>query len=159
NDSGSSSSSSRQRTRRQGRHKSDILPHQDTLCMQSVKRKAHKAGEVREKLYGVMESADEVKIRSHSTEPLPKLESRERSHPGVSFSRDIIKSQEWDGTPGPSLVSSRLGRSSVSPTMLAGNNGSEMKVSCKLGRSASTSGVPPPSITPLRQTSELQQSQ
>lgn len=103
--------------------------------------------------------ADELKVRSHSTEPLPKLESRERGHHGVSFSRDTMKSQEWDGTPGPSLVSSRMGRSSVSPTMLAGNHSSEIKVSCKLGRSASTSGVPPPSITPLRQTSELHQSQ
>lgn len=35
----------------------------------------------------------------------------------------------------------------------------EPKVSCKLGRSASTSGVPPPSVTPLRQASDLQQSQ
>ncbi|XP_069474282.1 neuronal tyrosine-phosphorylated phosphoinositide-3-kinase adapter 2 isoform X2 [Ambystoma mexicanum] len=103
--------------------------------------------------------ADELKVRSHSTEPLPKLDSKERGHHGVSFSRESAKSQEWDGTPGPSVVSSRLGRSSVSPTMLAGNNSSEMKVSCKLGRSASTSGVPPPSITPLRQASDLQQSQ
>ncbi|KAI5931065.1 Neuronal tyrosine-phosphorylated phosphoinositide-3-kinase adapter 2, partial [Manis javanica] len=35
----------------------------------------------------------------------------------------------------------------------------ELKVSCKVGWSASTSGVPPPSITPLRQASDLQQSQ
>lgn len=35
----------------------------------------------------------------------------------------------------------------------------EPKVSCKLGRSASTSGVPPPSVTPLRQASDLPQSQ
>nr|XP_060623847.1 neuronal tyrosine-phosphorylated phosphoinositide-3-kinase adapter 2 isoform X3 [Anolis sagrei ordinatus] len=115
---------------------------------------------------------DELKIRSHSTEPLPKLENKERGHHGAS-SREPIKAQEWDGTPGPPLVSSRLGRSSVSPTMLAGNNSSvlllcwsqntrdkiEPKASCRLGRSASTSGVPPPSVTPLRQASDPHPSQ
>ncbi|XP_018411125.1 PREDICTED: neuronal tyrosine-phosphorylated phosphoinositide-3-kinase adapter 2 [Nanorana parkeri] len=103
---------------------------------------------------------DEMKVRSHSTEPLPKLENKERSsHHSSPSSRETIKAQEWDGTPGPTHVSSRLGRSSVSPTMLAGNNNTEMKISCKLGRSASTSGVPPPSVTPLRQANEQLQSQ
>ncbi|XP_025786005.1 neuronal tyrosine-phosphorylated phosphoinositide-3-kinase adapter 2 [Puma concolor] len=104
------------------------------------------------------ESTEELKVRSHSTEPLPKLESKERGHHGAS-SREPIKAQEWDGTPGPPVVTSRLGRCSVSPTLLAGNHSSEAKVSCKLGRSASTSGVPPPSVTPLRQASDPQQSQ
>ncbi|XP_064441912.1 neuronal tyrosine-phosphorylated phosphoinositide-3-kinase adapter 2 [Mirounga angustirostris] len=103
-------------------------------------------------------STEELKIRSHSTEPLPKLDSKERGHHGAS-SREPIKAQEWDGTPGPPVVTSRLGRCSVSPTLLAGNHSSEPKVSCKLGRSASTSGVPPPSVTPLRPASDLQQSQ
>ncbi|KAK2498464.1 hypothetical protein MC885_000822 [Smutsia gigantea] len=103
-------------------------------------------------------STEELKVRSHSTEPLPKLDSKERGHHGAS-SREPIKAQEWDGTPGPPVVTSRLGRCSVSPTLLAGNHSSEPKVSCKLGRSASTSGVPPPSVTPLRQASDLQQSQ
>ncbi|XP_068960646.1 neuronal tyrosine-phosphorylated phosphoinositide-3-kinase adapter 2 [Petaurus breviceps papuanus] len=102
---------------------------------------------------------DELKIRSHSTEPLPKLENKERGHHRASSSREPIKAQEWDGTPGPPVTSSRLGRSSVSPTLLAGNSSSEPKVSCRLGRSASTSGVPPPSVTPLRQASDPQQSQ
>ncbi|KFU92619.1 Neuronal tyrosine-phosphorylated phosphoinositide-3-kinase adapter 2, partial [Chaetura pelagica] len=103
---------------------------------------------------------DEFKIRSHSTEPLPKLENKERGgHHGTASSREPGKAQEWDGTPGPPVVSSRLGRSSVSPTMLAGSNSSEPKASCRLGRSASTSGVPPPSVTPLRQASDLQPSQ
>lgn len=35
----------------------------------------------------------------------------------------------------------------------------ESKASCRLGRSASTSGVPPPSVAPLRQPSDLQPSQ
>ncbi|XP_055977239.1 neuronal tyrosine-phosphorylated phosphoinositide-3-kinase adapter 2 isoform X1 [Sorex fumeus] len=103
-------------------------------------------------------STEELKVRSHSTEPLPKLDSKERGHHGAS-SREPLKAQEWDGTPGPPVVTSRLGRCSVSPTLLAGNHGSEPKVSCKLGRSVSTSGVPPPSVTPLRQASELPQSQ
>ncbi|XP_044148225.1 neuronal tyrosine-phosphorylated phosphoinositide-3-kinase adapter 2 [Bufo gargarizans] len=105
--------------------------------------------------------SDEIKVRSHSTEPLPKLESKERPghHHSSPSSRESFKSQEWDGTPGSTHVSSRLGRSSVSPTMLAGNNSSEMKISCKLGRSASTSGVPPPSVTPLRLANEHQHSQ
>ncbi|KAM8953431.1 neuronal tyrosine-phosphorylated phosphoinositide-3-kinase adapter 2 [Pelodytes ibericus] len=103
---------------------------------------------------------DEMKVRSHSTEPLPKLDNKDRAgHHSSPSSRESVKSQEWDGTPGPALVSSRLGRSSVSPTMLAGNNSSEMKISCKLGRSASTSGVPPPSVTPLRQASQHPPSQ
>lgn len=71
------------------------------------------------------EPLDELKIRSHSTEPLPKLENKERGgQHGSSSSREPIKAQEWDGTPGPSFTSNRLGRSSVSPTMLAGNNSS-----------------------------------
>ncbi|NXB95273.1 NYAP2 kinase, partial [Vidua chalybeata] len=102
---------------------------------------------------------DELKIRSHSTEPLPKLENKERGHHGTASSREPGKAQEWDGTPGPPVVSSRLGRSSVSPTMLAGGNSSESKSSCRLGRSASTSGVPPPSVAPLRQPGDLQPSQ
>ncbi|KAM4870915.1 neuronal tyrosine-phosphorylated phosphoinositide-3-kinase adapter 2 [Urocitellus parryii] len=104
-------------------------------------------------------STEELKVRSHSTEPLPKLESKERGHHGSSSSREPVKAQEWDGTPGPPVVTSRMGRCSVSPTLLAGNHSSEPKVSCKLGRSASTSGVPPPSAPPLRQASDLQQSQ
>ncbi|XP_052605976.1 neuronal tyrosine-phosphorylated phosphoinositide-3-kinase adapter 2 isoform X5 [Peromyscus californicus insignis] len=105
-------------------------------------------------------STEELKVRSHSTEPLPKLDSKERGHHGgAASSREPMKAQEWDGTPGPPVVTSRMGRCSVSPTLLAGNHSSEPKVSCKLGRSASTSGVPPPSVAPLRQASDLPQSQ
>ncbi|XP_043926178.1 neuronal tyrosine-phosphorylated phosphoinositide-3-kinase adapter 2-like [Protopterus annectens] len=103
-----------------------------------------------------------MKSRSHSTEPLPKSESKERAmHGAATTSREQIKAHEWDGTTGHSgAASSRLGRSSVSPTMLSGNHlNSEPRVSCRLGRSASTSGVPPPSVAPLRQASEPQPSQ
>ncbi|XP_032887879.1 neuronal tyrosine-phosphorylated phosphoinositide-3-kinase adapter 2 isoform X2 [Amblyraja radiata] len=106
-------------------------------------------------------TGEDQKVRSISIEPLPKAESKEKGAHGASG--ELIKSQEWDCSPGPPATS-RMGRSSVSPTLLAGNNSSdtmrqESKTSCKLGRSASTSGVPPTSITPLRQSSELQQSQ
>uniref|UniRef100_A0A8C5KJK9 Neuronal tyrosine-phophorylated phosphoinositide 3-kinase adaptor 2 n=1 Tax=Jaculus jaculus TaxID=51337 RepID=A0A8C5KJK9_JACJA len=69
-------------------------------------------------------SSEELKVRSHSTEPLPKLDNKERGHHGVSSSREPVKAQEWDGTPGPPVVTSRMGRCSVSPTLLAGNHGS-----------------------------------
>lgn len=65
-------------------------------------------------------------MRSHSTEPLPKPDSKEKGHHGAS-SREPVKAQEWDGTPGPPVVTSRLGRCSVSPTLLAGNHSSGEK--------------------------------
>uniref|UniRef100_A0A8D0H853 Neuronal tyrosine-phosphorylated phosphoinositide-3-kinase adaptor 2 n=1 Tax=Sphenodon punctatus TaxID=8508 RepID=A0A8D0H853_SPHPU len=84
---------------------------------------------------------DELKIRSHSTEPLPKLENKERGgHHGTTSSRESIKAQEWDGTPGPQVVSSRLGRSSVSPTMLGGNNNTGM---CELHKHSKGGGGNP----------------
>lgn len=38
-----------------------------------------------------------------------------------------MKAQEWDGTPGPPVVTSRMGRCSVSPTLLAGSHSSGKK--------------------------------
>ncbi|XP_029922408.1 neuronal tyrosine-phosphorylated phosphoinositide-3-kinase adapter 2 [Myripristis murdjan] len=70
---------------------------------------------------------------------LPRHDSKERE-------------KEWDGQSSP--ASSRMGRSSVSPTMMlggGGGGGGESKAVCKLGRSASTSGVPSPGGTPQRQ--------
>ncbi|KAK0146890.1 Neuronal tyrosine-phosphorylated phosphoinositide-3-kinase adapter 2 [Merluccius polli] len=64
----------------------------------------------------------------------------------------IISSQEWDlqskSPSSSSHASSRMGRSSVSPTMLLG--GVESRTGCKLGRSASTSGVPSSAGAPQR---------
>ncbi|KAM9853166.1 neuronal tyrosine-phosphorylated phosphoinositide-3-kinase adapter 2 [Aulostomus maculatus] len=55
---------------------------------------------------------------------------------------------------GPSSpVASRMGRSSVSPTMMLAGGG---EVKSKLGRSASTSGVPSPGATPQRHPHESQ---
>ncbi|XP_059507236.1 neuronal tyrosine-phosphorylated phosphoinositide-3-kinase adapter 2 isoform X2 [Stegostoma tigrinum] len=106
---------------------------------------------------------EDLKGRSFSSEMVSKSEGKEKGAHGVSG--EPIKSQEWDGSPRPPApVTSRMGMSAVSPTQLAGHSSSETtqpeaKASCKLGRSASTSGVPPPSTTPLRQSSETQQSQ
>nr|XP_029485708.1 neuronal tyrosine-phosphorylated phosphoinositide-3-kinase adapter 2 [Oncorhynchus nerka] len=105
----------------------------------------------------VKESAEcEAKTRSHSTEPLSRHESK--AHHGGS--QESPKSQEWDGPSGhssnPTAMPSRLGRSSVSPTMMLGSGVTESKAVCKLGRSASTSGVPSPCETPQHQPSEPQ---
>ncbi|TSX85966.1 Neuronal tyrosine-phosphorylated phosphoinositide-3-kinase adapter 2 [Bagarius yarrelli] len=64
------------------------------------------------------------------------------------------KLQDWDTPSGQSATPTRLGRSSVSPTTMLGGGTSEPKAVCKLGRSASTSGVPSPSGTPLRHAPE-----
>ncbi|XP_041729169.2 neuronal tyrosine-phosphorylated phosphoinositide-3-kinase adapter 2-like [Coregonus clupeaformis] len=96
----------------------------------------------------------EAKTRSHSTEPLSRHECK--AHHGGS--RESPMSQEWDGPSGnsstPTATPSRLGRSSVSPTMMLGSGGTESKTVCKLGRSASTLGVPSPGGTPQHQASE-----
>ncbi|XP_015217253.1 neuronal tyrosine-phosphorylated phosphoinositide-3-kinase adapter 2 isoform X1 [Lepisosteus oculatus] len=102
----------------------------------------------------------EAKSRSHSTEPLPRHESKERGgHQPPP--KEQPKAHEWDGVSGQSAAaqSNRLGRTSVSPTLMLGSGVSESKAVCKLGRSASTSGVPPASVNPLRQGGEVQQSQ
>ncbi|MEQ2301162.1 hypothetical protein AMECASPLE_033102, partial [Ameca splendens] len=68
-------------------------------------------------------------------------------------------SKDRDGQSSP--VSSRMGRSSVSPTMMlsgggggGGGGGGESKTVGKLGRSASASGVPSPGGTPQRHLHE-----
>uniref|UniRef100_A0A673MY03 Neuronal tyrosine-phosphorylated phosphoinositide-3-kinase adapter 2-like n=1 Tax=Sinocyclocheilus rhinocerous TaxID=307959 RepID=A0A673MY03_9TELE len=75
---------------------------------------------------------------------------------GRSDSRDRAlrssspKSQDWETPTGQSATPSRFGRSSISPTTMLG----ETKAGCKLGRSASTSGVPSPVGTPQRHASD-----
>ncbi|XP_067103022.1 neuronal tyrosine-phosphorylated phosphoinositide-3-kinase adapter 2 [Osmerus mordax] len=98
----------------------------------------------------------EARSRSHSSEPLSRHESKER---GAQHGGTRDDHHEWDGPSGQSSAKtatpSRIGRSSVSPTMMLGGGASaEPKVVCKLGRSASTSGVPSPGGTPQRQPSE-----
>ncbi|KAI4887207.1 hypothetical protein NFI96_012645 [Prochilodus magdalenae] len=85
----------------------------------------------------------EGKARSHSTD------SKDRALRSSS-----PKAQDWDTPSGQSATPTRLGRSSVSPTTMLGGGASEPKAACKLGRSASTSGVPSPVGTPQRHAPE-----
>lgn len=107
-------------------------------------------------------SMQNISVRPHTpTSPLEDLHSlfsssragkkkgceRRRSRDGDDCrrpSRPDSKDREREGQSSP--VSSRMGRSSVSPTMMLVC--SETKSGCKLGRSASTSGVPSPQRHP-----------
>ncbi|XP_012711747.2 neuronal tyrosine-phosphorylated phosphoinositide-3-kinase adapter 2 isoform X1 [Fundulus heteroclitus] len=84
---------------------------------------------------------------------------RRKSREGEADSKSLPRhdSKDRDGQASP--VSSRMGRSSVSPTMMlsgggGGGGGGESKTVSKLGRSASTSGVPSPGGTPQRHLHE-----
>ncbi|XP_033492323.1 neuronal tyrosine-phosphorylated phosphoinositide-3-kinase adapter 2 isoform X2 [Epinephelus lanceolatus] len=80
---------------------------------------------------------------------------KSRGSEGDSRSLPRHGSKDRDGQSSPG--SSRMGRSSVSPTMMlsgGGGGGGESKSVCKLGRSASTSGVPSPGGTPQRHQHE-----
>ncbi|GAA6081254.1 neuronal tyrosine-phosphorylated phosphoinositide-3-kinase adapter 2, partial [Tachysurus ichikawai] len=85
----------------------------------------------------------EGKTRSHS------IDSKDRALRSSS-----PKVQDWDTPSGQSATPTRLGRSSISPTTMLGGGASEPKAACKLGRSASTSGVPSPAGTPQRHAPE-----
>lgn len=119
-------------------------------------------------------SMQNVSMRSQTpTSPLDELNNLFTSGrhgmkkgPGGRKSRDADAdcrsfpkhdSKDRDGQSSP--VSSRMGRSSVSPTMMlcgggAGGGAGDVKSVCKLGRSASTSGVPSPGGTPQRHPHE-----
>ncbi|XP_041060674.1 neuronal tyrosine-phosphorylated phosphoinositide-3-kinase adapter 2 [Carcharodon carcharias] len=161
---GKTGSSSHGSTHAGSRSRTPTSPLEELSCLFTSGRSLlRKSASGRKSKEPMEKPGEDLKGRSLSTELVPKAESKEKGAHGASG--EPIKSQEWDGSPGPpATVSSRMGRSSVSPTLLAGHSSSdtmqpETKTSCKLGRSASTSGVPPPSITPLRQSSETQQSQ
>ncbi|KAM4743205.1 neuronal tyrosine-phosphorylated phosphoinositide-3-kinase adapter 2 [Anableps anableps] len=79
---------------------------------------------------------------------------KSREGEGDSKSLPRHDSKDRDGQSSP--VSSRMGRSSVSPTMMLTGGGGESKTMSKLGRSASTSGVPSPGGTPQRHLHEAQ---
>ncbi|XP_064158607.1 neuronal tyrosine-phosphorylated phosphoinositide-3-kinase adapter 2 isoform X1 [Anguilla rostrata] len=105
----------------------------------------------------------EVKSRSHSTDTLPRHEGRDRG--GHHGGKEPPQAGEWDGlsgqsaTPTPTSTPIRLGRTSVSPTMMLGSSSAEAKAGSKLSRSAPTPGVPPPAGTPQRQAPEPPHSQ
>ncbi|XP_026150771.1 neuronal tyrosine-phosphorylated phosphoinositide-3-kinase adapter 2 isoform X1 [Mastacembelus armatus] len=135
---------------------------------------SHRAGEGGAKLsnssstHGSMQN---VSMRSQTpTSPLDELNNLftsgrqamkkgsggRKSREGEGDCRSLPRhdSKDRDGQSSP--VSSRMGRSSVSPTMmLSGGAGTDSKSVCKLGRSASTSGVPSPGGTPQRHLHEL----
>ncbi|MCI4385538.1 hypothetical protein PGIGA_G00051660 [Pangasianodon gigas] len=89
---------------------------------------------------------------------LSEIEGKTRSHSIDSKDRALRSSspkvQDWDTPSGQSATPTRLGRSSISPTTMLGTGTSEPKAACKLGRSASTSGVPSPVGTPQRHAPE-----
>ncbi|KAL7849593.1 hypothetical protein SRHO_G00212160 [Serrasalmus rhombeus] len=89
---------------------------------------------------------------------LCEIEGKARSHSTDSKDRALRssspKAQDWDTPSGQFATPTRLGRSSVSPTTMLGGGASEPKAACKLGRSASTSGVPSPVGTPQRHAPE-----
>nr|XP_023653690.1 neuronal tyrosine-phosphorylated phosphoinositide-3-kinase adapter 2-like isoform X1 [Paramormyrops kingsleyae]XP_023653691.1 neuronal tyrosine-phosphorylated phosphoinositide-3-kinase adapter 2-like isoform X1 [Paramormyrops kingsleyae] len=91
----------------------------------------------------------------HSLGGLSRPDSKERaSHNGGSM--DNSRTHEWDGVTEQAAPATpaRLGQTSVSPTHMIGCGSSETKVISRLGRSASTPGVSPPTGTPQRQAPE-----
>ncbi|KAF7699782.1 neuronal tyrosine-phosphorylated phosphoinositide-3-kinase adapter 2 isoform X1 [Silurus meridionalis] len=90
----------------------------------------------------------------HKNKEFSEIEGKTRSYSIDSKERALRssspKTQDWDATSGHSATPTPLGRSSISPTTMMGGGSSEPKTACKLGRSASTSGVPSPAGTPQR---------
>nr|XP_019961094.1 PREDICTED: neuronal tyrosine-phosphorylated phosphoinositide-3-kinase adapter 2 isoform X1 [Paralichthys olivaceus]XP_019961095.1 PREDICTED: neuronal tyrosine-phosphorylated phosphoinositide-3-kinase adapter 2 isoform X1 [Paralichthys olivaceus]XP_019961096.1 PREDICTED: neuronal tyrosine-phosphorylated phosphoinositide-3-kinase adapter 2 isoform X1 [Paralichthys olivaceus]XP_019961097.1 PREDICTED: neuronal tyrosine-phosphorylated phosphoinositide-3-kinase adapter 2 isoform X1 [Paralichthys ol len=145
----------------------DTLTTGGNIPRSSSSSSSHKAGGSRSKLSNsssTHSSMQNVSIRT-PTSPLDELNNVFTSGRQVvkrsSGSRKSRESEDYRSLPrrdskdkdGPSSPhSSRMGRSSVSPTMMlsGGGVGGESKSVCKLGRSASTSGVPSPGATPQR---------
>ncbi|KAF3693469.1 Neuronal tyrosine-phosphorylated phosphoinositide-3-kinase adapter 2 [Channa argus] len=133
---------------------------------------SHRLGEGGAKLSGSSSthgSMQNMSTRSHTpTSPLDDVNNlctsgrqgkrgsgsrRSREAEGESRSLPRGDSKDRDGQSSP--VASRMGRSSVSPTMMLSGGGGESKSVCKLGRSASTSGVPLPGGMPQRHLHEM----
>ncbi|XP_077961170.1 neuronal tyrosine-phosphorylated phosphoinositide-3-kinase adapter 2 isoform X1 [Gasterosteus aculeatus] len=139
---------------------------------------SHRAGEASAKLsnssstHGSMQN---VSMRSQ-TPPSPLEELNNLFTSGRQVMKKVTGSRKTRGSEGDcrslprhgskdregqsSPLPSRMGRSSVSPTMMlsggaGGGESAESKLVCKLGRSASTSGVPSPGGTPHRHLYEL----
>ncbi|XP_029026967.1 neuronal tyrosine-phosphorylated phosphoinositide-3-kinase adapter 2 isoform X2 [Betta splendens] len=132
---------------------------------------SHRAGESGAKLssssstHGSMQN---VSTRSQTpTSPLDELNSLfasgrqmtkrgsggKKTREAEGDCRSLPRHDSKDRSGQSSPASSRKGRSSVSPTMML--SGGESKSVCKLGRSASTSGVPPPGGTAQHHLHEL----
>ncbi|KAF7666788.1 hypothetical protein LDENG_00091770 [Lucifuga dentata] len=110
-------------------------------------------------------SMQNVSMRSQmSTSPLDKPKNplhssrhgkkgNRKSHDTGDDNRHDSKDREMERDGQSSPASSRIGCSSLSPPMMLSGGGAESK--CKLGRSASTSGVPSPGGTPQHQSHDL----
>ncbi|XP_028274796.1 neuronal tyrosine-phosphorylated phosphoinositide-3-kinase adapter 2 isoform X2 [Parambassis ranga] len=149
----------------------DTLMAGGSIPRSSSSSSSHRVGDSGSKLsnssstHGSMQN---VSVRSQTpTSPLDDLNNlfsgkqglkrgsgRRKSREGEGDCRSLPRhdSKDRDGQSSP--VSSRMGRSSVSPTMMLPGGGGETKSVCKLGRSASTSGVPSPGATPQRHPHE-----
>ncbi|XP_068441449.1 neuronal tyrosine-phosphorylated phosphoinositide-3-kinase adapter 2 [Clinocottus analis] len=139
----SSSSSSSHRAREGGAKLSNSSTHGS---MQNVSMRSQTPTSPLDELNNLFTSGRQV---------MKKVAGGRKSRGSEGDSRSLPRhgSKDQDGQSSP--VSSRMGRSSVSPTMMlsgggGGGESAESKLVCKLGRSASTSGVPLPGATPQR---------
>ncbi|XP_078785962.1 neuronal tyrosine-phosphorylated phosphoinositide-3-kinase adapter 2 isoform X4 [Oryzias latipes] len=144
------------------------IPHSSSSSSSS----SHKAGEGGAKLsnssstYGSMHNDS---IRSQTpTSPMEELQTMfssgrqtmkrtsggRKGREGEGDSRTLPRHDNKSRDVQLSPVSSRIGRSSVSPTLI--QSGGESQVVCRLGRSASTSVVPSPFGTPQHHLDESQ---
>ncbi|XP_053278795.1 neuronal tyrosine-phosphorylated phosphoinositide-3-kinase adapter 2 [Pleuronectes platessa] len=149
----------------------DTLITGGSIPRSSSSSSSHKAGGSRSKLsnssssHGSMQNvsirtptspSDELNNVFTSGRQVVKRSSGSRkSREGEEY-RSLPRCDSKDKERPSSPHSSRMGRSSVSPTMMlsGGGVGGESKSVCKLGRSASTSGVPSPGTTLQRHLHE-----
>ncbi|CAJ1066434.1 neuronal tyrosine-phosphorylated phosphoinositide-3-kinase adapter 2 [Xyrichtys novacula] len=142
------------------------VPHSSSSSSSS----SHRAGEAGSKLSNSSSthgSLQNMPMRSQTpTSPMDDLNNpftsgrqvvkkgsrKSRESTGESRSLPLQNSKDRDGQSSP--VSGRMGKSSVSPTMMLSGGGAESKSACKLGRSASISGVPSPGGMPQRHLHE-----
>uniref|UniRef100_A0A4W5NNI0 Neuronal tyrosine-phosphorylated phosphoinositide-3-kinase adaptor 2 n=1 Tax=Hucho hucho TaxID=62062 RepID=A0A4W5NNI0_9TELE len=117
----SNSSSAHSSMQNVSRSRTPTSPLDELTNLFTGGRNMLKKGSGGRKVKDTAECECEAKTRSHSTEPLSRHESK--AHHGGS--QESPKSQEWDGPSGlssnPTAMPSRLGRSSVSPTMMLGS--------------------------------------
>ncbi|XP_048846028.1 neuronal tyrosine-phosphorylated phosphoinositide-3-kinase adapter 2-like isoform X2 [Brienomyrus brachyistius] len=142
----SHSTDTRRDSRDRNSHSMEALPRCDSKDINDSKDSS---------CHGTDSKHDTKDKSCHSLGGLSRPESKERAnHNGGSM--DNSRTHEWDGVPEQPAPAtpSRLGQTSVSPTHMLGSSSSETKVISRLGRSASTPGVSPPTGTPQRQAPE-----
>ncbi|XP_062873186.1 neuronal tyrosine-phosphorylated phosphoinositide-3-kinase adapter 2 [Trichomycterus rosablanca] len=93
----------------------------------------------------------------HKSKELSEIKVKTRSHSSDSKDqalRNSPKRLDWDTPSGQSATPTNLGHPSLSPTTMLAGGASEPKAACKLGHSASTSGVSTSIGTPQRHAQE-----